>query len=440
MAHFWKRLLGIEEKGLDVVRAASFGAAPSDLSGLFEDRQANSAVSAAARFVRLTLPEAPLKLWDNGAEGAAQPWTLQSTGLSLQARQALTVLKRPNPEYGGKLLVAAIAVAVAIEGNGYARIGRSGYTTPDELWYFPPGAVEPVAGGDGYLSHYMVTTRRGRERVERADMVHVRMGVDPDNPLLGISDLKSAAREVLGDNKAAEYVAAILMNPATGLMVSPTGESKVGEAELRGIVAHLTAKATGRFRFGTVGATTPVTIQEFGITPDRMPVSATRQGAIERILAVIGVDPMVIGLPSTNKTYSNLAEARRGAYKSLLIPLQGLIADEFDASFLSQFVLLKDRFWCGFDLSVVQELQEDENARWERIGKAYATYGGITRGEYRAKLGFDVVKARDDVFAAEAGVQAAADGSTPKPAKALKERIRDRRRVYDALGLEEAAD
>ena len=424
-----------EEKGLTIDRQAAVGGAPLDLSGLFGSEKANSAVASASRFIRFTLPEAPFVLYTEDDKGAPVKWTARSKGLPLQAKQALGVLRRPNAQYGGKLLMAAIAVAVAIDGNGYAKIVRSGYGTPSELWYFPPGAVEPMRDAKGYLAYYRVTTGLGVEKILPQDMIHVRNGIDDANPLLGISDLKSAAREVLGDNKAAEYIAALLINPSTGMLVSPpTGAAALDTTKLEKLIQFLKSRMSGSGRFGPMGFTTPLTMQEFGITPDKMPVKDTRQGAVERILATIGIDPMVIGLPSTNKTYSNLREARRGAYKSLLIPIQSLIADEFEASYLSQFVTLRDSWWCDFDTTEVQELQEDENERWDRLGAAYVN-GGMMRGEYRAGIGLESVEGRDDVFYQEvaAGTQAA---PLPRPEKGLKDRLKDRRRVFESLGIQ----
>lgn len=421
-------------KGLTINHATIASAAPMDLSSIFGSPLTNSAVAAAGRFVRRTFPEAPFTLWREGKNGKDEKVTSTTSGIPQSAALLLKLLKRPNPQYSGRALLAMVAVEAAIEGNGYIRIDLDGYGLPSELWWLPSHCVKEVPDYSGYLKEYRVQTRAGVQTVPPERMIHVKDGIDPHCTLRGISDLKAAAREVLGDNKAAEYIAAVLENPAVGLLVTPEKDVTLPADEGNAIVRKLKQAATGAFRFGSIASSKAIKLTEFGITPDKMAITATRANAVERICSVLGFDPMVLSLPSQNKTFSNYQEARKAAYKSNILPLQMLVSEEFDASLKSLFPDLDD-YWFGFDTSKIKELQEDENERWKRLGEAFIN-GGITRGEYRTSLGdYEADPKRDDIFFQEV---ASPDALPAKSMKALKDRIRDRRRVFEALAVEDA--
>ena len=74
------------------------------------------------------------------------------------------------------------------------------------------------------------------------DIVHIRQGVDPNNHRKGFAPLKAVLREILGDEAAGQYAAALLHNMAVpGVILSPKDDSMGGpsqeeaEAAIRGL-------------------------------------------------------------------------------------------------------------------------------------------------------------------------------------------------------------
>ena len=95
------------------------------------------------------------------------------------------------------------------------------------------------------------------------------------------------------------------------------------------------------------------------------------------------------GVVVSNSTYSNYQEAERVAYRANLIPTYRTFAETLYTQLLPRFERNIDPFRVRFDLSDVQALQEDENARAERLG-GILNRGGITLAEFRGELGYPV--------------------------------------------------
>jgi HK97 family phage portal protein len=388
------------------------------------DTGANSAVMAAARFISRSFPEAPLELWRPDADGNLQ--IVRESNAAPEARFALALLRRPHPQMAARVMWGAAGSALAIEGNAYLRIVRAASGRPAELQYLPPALVTPKSDAAGYLSHYLVKVAGREERVEADEIVHVRDGVDPSDPLLGLSPLLSVAREVMADNEASVYIHSVLRNPTLGLMISPRGDVEVPEAEAQALVEKLKQTAGGASRFSPIVPSVGLDVKEFGIAPDKMPLAATRAGAVERICAVLGLDPMVLGLPSQNKTYSNYEEAREAAYEGLIIPLQALFTDEFNHKILAQFPSLEEQgYRIDFDHSKVRVLQGDEDALWERVTTAYQR-GVITRGIAKVLLGQDPAP-EDEVYATDMRLMSAASENVAEKHLSIRS-MRDRAR------------
>jgi hypothetical protein len=78
------------------------------------------------------------------------------------------------------------------------------------------------------------------------------------------------------------------------------------------------------------------------------------------------------------------------------MPLQRELAAELTKQLLPEFGD-PDSLMVGWDYTQVGILQEDKNAEWERLGKAYAS-GGLKRSEYREGMGYEFDEAADDVY------------------------------------------
>ena len=66
----------------------------------------------------------------------------------------------------------------------------------------------------------------------------------------------------------------------------------------------------------------PIEVTTPGFTPEQLVLDKVRSIPVSRIGAALGFDPMVIGLSSEQKTYSNLGEALEAAYELNIVPTQ----------------------------------------------------------------------------------------------------------------------
>src|SRR5262249_20336126 len=108
-----------------------------------------------------------------------------------------------NRESGAADVIETGQSHVLTTGNAYLEIAHNGAGQPAELYLRSPFRTFPYRRGDGKLIYKTNENQGGTERViEAENMVHVKgMGVDS---LVGLSPVKYYAREVLGNDLAAQ--------------------------------------------------------------------------------------------------------------------------------------------------------------------------------------------------------------------------------------------
>ena len=188
------------------------------------DGRSSAIVMAPVRWIMRTLPEAPLMQERYLADGSTE---------TVRATPMLALLDSPNPYYDGHLLTMALAGDLALSGNAYVLKVRAGAGNPVELWWAPSSMMEPrwPTDGSAYLTHYDYTPSGVTIRIDPADVIHVRDGLDPKNTRKGLSPLASLLREIFTDNEAANMTASLLANMGVpGLIVSP---EEIGRASCR---------------------------------------------------------------------------------------------------------------------------------------------------------------------------------------------------------------
>ena len=355
-------------------------------------------------------------------------------GVEFDATHELAqLLLNPNPAMSGRRLQKALIASRYLDGNAYADIIKDRTGTPRELVYIPHNAIRPesVKGDANKLSHYVITLRNGTQVTREPDEVlHLADGIDPVNPLKGYSQLKSAIRMVLTDNAASAYSERIMRNLGViGLMVSPSEkECTISDADRGRLTSELNQRFTGEGQGSTFVASRGVKVEQIGIDPDKMAIREIHRIPEERITAIFGLAAIVVGLGAglDRSTFANMAEAREAATEQLLVPLWSEIDADLTAQLGPMFGLAENQR-VSRDLSSVRILQEDENKKWERLGKAYQA-GGIKRSEFREALGFES-SAEDEIYFQQPTLN--------DPVKALKAEIRERsserRRLYDSI-------
>lgn len=306
-------------------------------------------------------------------------------------------LQQPNPSYGGKWLFWALNADFWTRGDAYAQIipGRGGVA---ELNYLPARCTRAVPDASGYLDHYGYTPGEKEIEVPPEEVLHFRYGIDPDNPLQGVSPLRSAFRELVTDNAAANYKAGLLNNGGVPPIILSPRASKDGggNATMTGDEAKtLTEQVTervrqepGRLRFISAA----LDMHQLAFEPGKMGLELLQELPETRIPALFQIPPQVLHLRAglLRSTYNNVSEARAAAWEDCLIPTQDYFAEEMTNKLLHG----KDRkgraYYPGgeqrvlrYDRSDVPELQEDLNAQLEQARQDYQA-GIITLEEARA--------------------------------------------------------
>lgn len=314
------------------------------------------------------------------------------------------------------------------DGNAYWNIIKNSYGYPVALEFIPVSAIKPIPDDNGFLSGYLVRTKNGYQKWEIDDVVHFADGIDEHNPLLGCSELKKALRLVLTDELATAYAQRTTSNlGAIGLVVSPKDGSTIDEVQAEALNKYIQSAFSGEGQGASFVPSIPVDIEYIGADPSKMMLKEIQRIPEERISAIIGTPAVVVGLGAglDRSTFSNMAEAREAATEQLLIPLWKEFCNDITVQLGSLFGLAPNQSITR-DLTKVRVLQEDENAKWERLGVAYQR-GGITRGEYRTGIGFEASNT-DDVYYIEPS------GMAVKALKSeLLEKAKTRRATYDSM-------
>lgn len=329
----------------------------------------------------------------------------------------VTLLDRPNPYHSYADLIKFTALQYST-GNAYWLKIRGRGKQVVQLYPVPNTLIEPWSTSGTELVEYY-RYRPGGECYELppSEVVHFKNGIDPDNPALGLSDLGYLLRELATDNALNTMVAAVSRNLGiVGLLVSPKPGEMISTDDVTAIRDSLVNRTTADNSGKPLVLRGAVDVSRLGWSVEEMELSKLRDAPGERIAAALGFSAMALNLPSASKTYSNYAESLKSAWHQGVIP----VAEAFAEALYHQ--LLPDlgdpateRIVYEFDQ--VEALQEDQNSKWDRVGKAYQTYQVITRAEARKAMGFDAEPERDDVFFAEASGSSSAidDGTAMDP-------------------------
>lgn len=322
-------------------------------------------------------------------------WVEQTSGA---AARAVTLINRPNSYYTRSDLWSATLLSWFVDGNAYWYIARSASGQPLELWYLPHTQVTVVAGKttQDYISHYEYRQSGSVLRLQRDEIVHFRNGMNPAAPQCGLSPLRTLLRELLTDQEASTYTAAVLQNMGIpGALISPADPQAIIPAEQAELIkTTYQQRITGRERGSAVVFPTGVRVDYPDVNPERMLLARLREVPESRIAAAFNLPPVILGFLTGlqyTATYNNMTEARDAAYESGILPLQRRFAETLALQFR-----LRENERLYWDNSEVRALQDDveKTARWLNIGVAG---GWIKLSEARARMGLET-DASEDVY------------------------------------------
>jgi HK97 family phage portal protein len=252
-----------------------------------------------------------------------------------------------------------------------------------------------------FINYYELTRDGQKYRVEVADVIHFRDGIDPFDTRYGISRLTTILREIYGDSAAANYASNLLSG--NGVIPFVLGiddkEGSLSQEDLDNIKSRLESQTSGKNAGKPLVVTSRVTFNRTGLTPAEIDTRQSRMMAQDIFAAVTGIPAVVLNFSSgmDRSIYNNMSEADRRAVQSYLVPLWWHRDQEFTHQLLRDIDSDESHF-VESDLSEVAVLQEDENLRWARVGKAYQD-GLLKRGEGREAINYEAAEdGSDDVY------------------------------------------
>jgi HK97 family phage portal protein len=365
-----------------------YGNSSVDYAAGTDGGRTSSIVQSCILWMARAFPEAPLIIQRTTAKGLLEP---------VPDHPLVRLLDAPNPYYSGILLWMATLGDWMLTGNAYWLKVRSGAGLVVELWWVPSTLIEPRWPDDGsaYLSHYDYKPNAQYEalRVDPADVVHFRYGLDSRNLRKGLSPLASLFRELMTDEEASGYLASMLRNMGVpGVVISPTGDNSLSETDAGMVKSAYMSKFSGDRRGEPLVLSSGAAITAFGFSPEQMTVRDLRRIPEERVSAIFGTPAVVVGLGAglDRSTFANYAEAREAAYESNIIPTQRLLVGELRTQLQPDFDPQR-KLVLAFDLSKVRVLQADEQALHERT-RLDLLAGVVTVDEAREALGLDALE------------------------------------------------
>jgi HK97 family phage portal protein len=361
--------------------------------GAGEDTEtANSAVFACLMVIATSYPEPPLTVFRNLEEG-------QNEKIPDHPLQELLEYPTPNGELSMDELLFWTAWAKHVDGNAYwfkVRSGNAEIGNVVELWPVSPTLVKPVTlkNSNDWISHYEYHYSPGKTvDVPISNVVHFRLGLDDRDMRKGLAPLKSLVRQVSTDEEADKFVNSLLANYAVpGLVVMPSGTNNISSEDADKMSRKLGRKFGNDNRGNIAVISKESKIEQFGFSPKDLDMTVLHRIPEERISAVMGVPAILAGLGAglERSTYSNTREMGEMFTERKLVPQWRADAAKLNVSLKPDFTDDRD-VSIAFDLLNVRALQEDMNAKYERLQKAVAQKAWMTRNEARTETGLDPV-------------------------------------------------
>ena len=332
----------------------------------------------------------------------------------------IKLLERPNPFTSGTLLAHYIVVSLSAYGDAYLYKNRNTDGSVVQLVPLMPNLVEPKGDEDTLITHFKYSPYGGLGGnsivVPTNDIVHIRNGIDPNNHRRGFAPLKSVLREILGDEAAGQYAAALLHNMAVpGVILSPKDDSMGGPSkeEAEAISAMYKQKFGGKNRGAPMVLSGSMNVEVVSFSPDQMNLAELRKIPEERVSAVLGVPAILAGLGAglDAATYNNTRELREFFTEQKLVPLWKSVASE-----LTHQLLRKDfsaqELHIKYNLDDVRALSQDKDDVYKRMNTAVSG-GWVTIGEARKQAGLSTDETHDVYLRPLNMVEVSANGERP---------------------------
>ena len=342
--------------------------------------ESNSAVTSCLQVLGISFSEAVLEVCTKDDKG--DKMTVPNHPLTL-------LMRRPNPYMSGDVIQNYIINAMHVHGNAYLLKQKNEAGELVSLYPLMPSMVTPKGSETELITHFEYETEQETFKIDNKEIVHFKLGLDPNNHKQGYSPLKTVLREIFGDESAGQMATALLSNMGVpSVMITPKDDFGLSEEEAKQIQMTYQQKVSGRNKGKPLVISGQMQVERLSFSPKDLDIGLLRRVPEERISAVLGVPAILAGLGAglENATYSNARELREFFTENKLIPLWKMVAEEITQQVLLPEYDTSNVTYAEYNFSEVRALQTDHNDLFTRMNVGVQG-GWVTVGEARSAVG-----------------------------------------------------
>lgn len=354
-------------------------------------------------------------LWENAIFAACHRWlsdTWCEVPMCVRTRDENGIWKptpnhpaeewfnNPSPNYDLSQLWNGTLLWLKCSGNAYWYKLRAPSGKMIGVQPIPSNMIAPRWKKNDFITDYGYTVDGVTHSLAVEDVVHLKIGIDPSNIRLGFNAMTAVLRDICTENESSTFTAALLRNKGIpGVVITPKNEEFIITPEQREKLREdWTDRFTGDNRGKPFVWSQPMDVASFGFNPSDLLLDKIRAIPETRICAAYGLDPMVLGYNSGQRTYANYGEAEQAAISRCLLPLQRAIGPQLDKQLLPEIVgsnPQNERL--GWDYSTVAHFVESQLALMGTLVKVSGR-PIMTVNESRAMMDFPPIEGGDELM------------------------------------------
>lgn len=276
-------------------------------------------------------------------------------GEAVKSEPALAKLRNPTAQCTGLEMRRQLIADFMLTGNAYLwRPQRGGPFGVDPLFRLHPALVRPLVDQIGRITGYELLNRENQVLPWR-EVIHIRdiSWSDTAEAAWGESRMRPLHLDLTTVKRAKMHAARSATRGRPEVMISLPNASQEDAEELRD-----SYERKAREGKGAIVTTGEVGLQTLSLTPRDLEFSQMTESVIYSVMAVMGVVPVRLGLPSAN--YGTSKQQMR-VYWEGLQNIAALFDDAFSRLVATPGVKLEHSF------RGVEALQLSRNERLERV-------------------------------------------------------------------------
>ena len=301
------------------------------------------------------------------------------------------LLYKPNKTQDLYEMIDQMIVHLYVSGNAYLfkERGQSGKIV--QIYLLRPDRVSIKSTEKDGVVGYEYDVEGSTYTIPLSDIQHLKLGVNPNNDLYGLSPLTVLASTINLDLSITQYAKTFFTNSGV-----PSGMLKLKKRLTTQEEAN-TIRSRWRSQFSTPSNYNSLAIldedatyEPLSTTPADMAMRDLSDKVETRICMAFGIPPIVIGtnVGLSRSTYSNYKEARKSFWDETMIGLINKISRFLNYAIADEF---PGNEKIAIDYAQVRSLIDDKDSLTTRINTQF-TSGIITVNEAREHLGYDPIE------------------------------------------------